>query len=109
MDYSDCEEFPLLERLIKRVSDSEMINYVKVLSMFERNGVHLLKHKRQELAHIRKEIGVLEQKFQSNISEDNRIIKYIKEELNGCSKSFMDTLDSETIDGVVYYSVNLKV
>ena len=67
----------------------------KMLLEFELNGLALDREKRERLKELRNKLAQLEVEFSKNMNEDKTTLKFSKEELDGCSESFLESLEKE--------------
>ncbi|KAJ9051963.1 metalloendopeptidase [Entomophthora muscae] len=65
----------------------------KFLEDFFRRGAHLATNVRDELSHILKEISSLSTQYAKNISDDQTMLLFSREELAGLPSTFIDSLN----------------
>lgn len=78
-----------------RLNDLLLTGSRQVLEFFERNGLGLEKSKKERLQEVKKEISELCIKFQQNLNEDTTALLFTKEELEGMSEDFLNSLTKE--------------
>lgn len=76
--------------------DSETKRLVeKMLLEFKLNGLALNKEDREKLKSLRNKLSELEVEFSKNMNEDKTILKFSKEDLEGCPESFLESLEKD--------------
>lgn len=80
----------------------------KVHTGFLRNGLALSEGDSERLGHIKRRLAQLQLEFNKNMNEENSHILLSKSDLEGCSETFLGTLERPEGSPDAYYSLSLK-
>ncbi|MFA6066286.1 MAG: M3 family metallopeptidase [Candidatus Babeliaceae bacterium] len=109
--YEALKEYAQIGKDLDSLSHEERYYLDEVIKGLEKSGLSLPHMTQEELKKIKKELGILELQFETNINCDNRTITVAREGLAGLSEDFIAHLTkTETNDyvlGVDYPTVHV--
>lgn len=89
--------------------DGETTRFLeKTLKGFRKNGLDLPEEKRTIMKEKMKRLAELETKFSTNLAEFDEKILFTKEQLEGCTETFLESLERKEVDEVEYYVATSK-
>lgn len=101
--YEKITEFLKIAEKENIIDDSDKRFLNKLISTYQRNGITLDSHKRQELLKIRQEITNLENSIIKYYSlNENKQYSFKEEELNGLPDYFFKNINKNDIDNKTY-------
>jgi len=81
----------------------------KFLLDYKRNGMALSQENLARVTSLKKEINDLCLQYNKNVNENNTVVKFTREELEGLPADWLDNIKKETgEDGIEYYLVSLQ-
>jgi len=92
--YKSLKKFASSDAL-EKLSDVEKRLVKHTLRDFERNGLGLPEEKREQLKELKKEMSTNQIAFQKNLNEDVTKVLVDKDDLEGLSDDFINSLDKE--------------